>query len=60
MGYYSPIFVGSQPFMTEPYAGMQGFQASGVTSQDMAPGQPIPEHFREPMENYEFPYYFEN
>ncbi|KAJ5743785.1 hypothetical protein N7533_008655 [Penicillium manginii] len=60
MGYYSPIFVGSQPFMTEPYAGMQGFQASGVTSQNMAPGQPIPEHFREPMENYEFPYYFEN
>jgi hypothetical protein len=60
MGYYSPIFVGSQPFMTEPYAGMQGFQTSGVTSQDMTPGQPIPEPFREPMENYEFPYYFEN
>ncbi|CAI7668131.1 unnamed protein product [Penicillium pancosmium] len=60
MGYYSPIFVGSQPFMTEPYAGMQGFQTSGVTSQDMTPGQSIPEPFREPMENYEFPYYFEN
>lgn len=67
MGYYSPIFVGSQPFMTEPYADLLGFPSQGVPvpaqsvpPQDILPGHPVPEQFGESMEQYGFPYNFEH
>lgn len=59
MGYYSPIFVGSQPFMTEPYVDLQGLAAQGVPLQDIPHGHSVPEQFPEPgTENFGFPYYY--
>ncbi|KAJ5083019.1 hypothetical protein N7532_012062 [Penicillium argentinense] len=55
VGYYSPIFVGSQPFLTGSCDDAQGFPPSNIL-----PGHPIPEPFREPMEQCEFPYYFDS
>lgn len=61
MGYYSPIFVGSQPFMTEPYVDLQGLATQGIPLQNIPHGHPVPEHFPEPgTENFGFPYYYNN
>lgn len=51
LGYYSPMFVGSQPFVTGSWGGMQGFPPQGV----LPPGQPGTEPFDEPV----FPYFFD-
>ncbi|KAJ5215188.1 uncharacterized protein N7469_011679 [Penicillium citrinum] len=54
-GYYSPIFVRSQSFTTEPYAYLHGFPPQGVL-----PGQPVPELPSESMEKHRSPYEFYN
>ncbi|KAJ5292318.1 uncharacterized protein N7443_008271 [Penicillium atrosanguineum] len=54
--YYSPVFVGSQPFVPEAFENIQGLQQPGVPNT----GQPGTEQFAENMEIYGFPYYFDN
>ena len=55
LGYYSPVYVGSQPFVPDSYHDLQGFQPqSGPTTV-----QPNTESFGETMESLAFPYYFD-
>lgn len=54
--YYSPVFVGSQPFVPETFDNIEGLQQPGVPN----PGRPGTEQFAENMEIYGFPYYFDN
>lgn len=54
--YYSPVFVGSQPFLPERYDNLQGLPQPGAPST----GPPGAENFAENIEIYGFPYYFDN
>ncbi|KAJ6126574.1 hypothetical protein N7523_002186 [Penicillium sp. IBT 18751x] len=54
--FYSPVFVGSQPFVPETFNNIEGLQQPGVPNT----GQPGTEQFAENMEIYGFPYYFDN
>lgn len=65
IGYYSPIFVGSQSFMTEPFTDFQGFQthsvsALGVPPQHLPPGNTMPGPFKNSVASYGFHCYFDN
>ncbi|KAJ5190201.1 uncharacterized protein N7498_009186 [Penicillium cinerascens] len=54
--YYSPVFVGSQPFLSERYDNLEGLPQPGGPNTV----QPGAENFAENIEIYGFPYYFDN
>jgi hypothetical protein len=53
--YYSPVFVGSQPFLPEAYDNLQGMPQPLVPTTR----QPVAEPFSENVDIYGFPYYFD-
>ncbi|KAJ5679893.1 hypothetical protein N7462_008137 [Penicillium macrosclerotiorum] len=56
LGYYPPMFVGSQPFMPESYDELQTFPHTTIPTT----GQPATDPYGEHMDTYAFPYYFDN
>jgi hypothetical protein len=56
LGYYPPVFVGSQPYIPESFDELQGFPTQVIPT--TAP--PGADQYGEHIDNYAFPYYFDN
>ncbi|KAF3389426.1 Uncharacterized protein F1880_004497 [Penicillium rolfsii] len=56
LGYYPPVFVGTQQYIPEHYDELQSFPAQVIPTA----ASPGAEQFEEPVDSYAFPYYFDN